>query len=108
MSERPIALMPTLIRWWEALRAPDVAKWQQKYRDDWTPRMIESEELSEQWRLGHGHHLVVRARHHVFHSALCNVFGLSGFSGPLFSLFPAQEEEDTCVASVTCGTGQRW
>ena len=22
-SERPIALMPTLIRWWEALRAPD-------------------------------------------------------------------------------------
>ena len=34
-SERPIALMPTLIRWWEALRAPDVAKWQQKYRVDW-------------------------------------------------------------------------
>ena len=28
-SERPIALMPTLIRWWEALRAPEVAKWQQ-------------------------------------------------------------------------------
>ena len=25
-SERPIALMPTLIRWWEALRAPEVAK----------------------------------------------------------------------------------
>ena len=23
-SERPIALMPTLIRWWEALRAPEV------------------------------------------------------------------------------------
>ena len=34
-SERPIALMPTLIRWWEALRAPEVAKWQQKYRIDW-------------------------------------------------------------------------
>ena len=31
-GERPIALMPTLIRWWEALRAPEVAKWQQKYR----------------------------------------------------------------------------
>ena len=31
-SERPIALMPTLIRWWEALRAPEVAKWQQRYR----------------------------------------------------------------------------
>ena len=31
-SERPIALMPTLIDWWEALRAPEVAKWQQKYR----------------------------------------------------------------------------
>ena len=25
-SEGPIALMPTLIRWWEALRAPEVAK----------------------------------------------------------------------------------
>ena len=24
-SEIPIALMPTLIRWWEALRAPEVA-----------------------------------------------------------------------------------
>ena len=24
-----------LIRWWEALRAPKVAKWQQKYRVDW-------------------------------------------------------------------------
>ena len=35
MSERPIALMPTLIRWSEALRAPEVAKWQQKYRVDW-------------------------------------------------------------------------
>ena len=34
-SERPIALMPTLIRWWEALRAPEVAKLQQKYRVDW-------------------------------------------------------------------------
>ena len=29
-SERPIALMPTLIRWWEALRATEVAKWQQR------------------------------------------------------------------------------
>ena len=27
--------MPTLIRWWEALRAPEVEKWQQKYRVDW-------------------------------------------------------------------------
>ena len=34
-SERLIALMPTLIRWWEALRAPEVAKWQQKYRAKW-------------------------------------------------------------------------
>ena len=34
-SERPIALMPTLVRWWEELRAPAVAKWQQKYRVDW-------------------------------------------------------------------------
>ena len=30
-----VALMPTLIRWWEALRAPEVATWQQKYRVDW-------------------------------------------------------------------------
>ena len=34
-SERPIVLMPTLIRWWEALRAPEVAKWQQKHRVEW-------------------------------------------------------------------------
>ena len=34
-SERPIALTPTLIRWWEALRAPEVAKWWQKFRVDW-------------------------------------------------------------------------
>ena len=27
--------MPTLIRWWEALRASEVAKLQQKYRVDW-------------------------------------------------------------------------
>ena len=34
-SERPIALVPTLIRWWEAARAPEVAKWQQRYRIEW-------------------------------------------------------------------------
>ena len=34
-SERPIALMPTLIRWWEALREPEVATWQYKYRIEW-------------------------------------------------------------------------
>ena len=34
-SERPIVLMPTLICWREALRAPEVAKWQQKYRVEW-------------------------------------------------------------------------
>ena len=27
--------MPTLIRWWEALRANEVAKWQQKNRMIW-------------------------------------------------------------------------
>ena len=26
-SERPIALLPTLIRWWEWLRAPAVVEW---------------------------------------------------------------------------------
>ena len=34
-SERPIPLMPTFIRWCEAVRAPEVAKWQQKYRVEW-------------------------------------------------------------------------
>ena len=34
-SERRIALMPTLTRWLEALRAPEVATWQQKYRVEW-------------------------------------------------------------------------
>ena len=34
-SERPTALMPTLLRWREALRAREVAKWQQKYGVDW-------------------------------------------------------------------------
>ena len=34
-KQRPIALMPTSVRWWEALRAPEVAKWQQKYRAEW-------------------------------------------------------------------------
>ena len=34
-SVRPIALMPRLIRWWEALRAPEVAKRQPKYRVEW-------------------------------------------------------------------------
>ena len=27
--------MPTLMRWCEAFRAPEVAKWQQKHRVDW-------------------------------------------------------------------------
>ena len=35
LQVRPVALMPTLIRWWEALRAPEAAKWQLKYRVDW-------------------------------------------------------------------------
>ena len=34
-SERPIALMPMLIGWWDALKAFEVVKWQQKYRVDW-------------------------------------------------------------------------
>ena len=34
-SERPTARVPTLIRGWDALRAPEVAKWEQKYRVDW-------------------------------------------------------------------------
>ena len=33
-SERQIALMPTLIRWWDAVRASEVMKWQ-RYRIEW-------------------------------------------------------------------------
>ena len=31
-SERPIALLPTLLRWWEWLRAPVVQEWEKKRR----------------------------------------------------------------------------
>ena len=34
-SERSIAPMLAMIRWWEALRAPEVARWQQTYRVEW-------------------------------------------------------------------------
>ena len=34
-SERPIALVPTMIRWWEGLRAPEVTKWQERHRVGW-------------------------------------------------------------------------
>ena len=34
-SERPIVLMPTLIRLWEALRALEGTKWWQKCRVGW-------------------------------------------------------------------------
>ena len=34
-SDGPISLVPTSIRWWEAVVAPEVAKWQQKYRVNW-------------------------------------------------------------------------
>ena len=47
-SERPIAIMPTLVRWWEAMMAPEVAKWQQKYRVDWTLLTGGMEETSKQ------------------------------------------------------------
>ena len=43
-SERPIALMPMLIRWWEALRAPEVAKWKLRYRVEWELQTAEMEE----------------------------------------------------------------
>ena len=36
-TERPIALMSAMVRWWEALRAPEVAKWQHKCRFEWDP-----------------------------------------------------------------------
>ena len=47
-SERPIALMPTLIRWWEALTALEVAKWQQKILWIGTLLTGEMEEPSKQ------------------------------------------------------------
>ena len=45
-SERPIALMPTLIRWWEAVRAPEVAA--EVPASAGMLQMAEMEELSEQ------------------------------------------------------------
>ena len=56
-SETPIALMPTLIRWWEALRAPEVVKWQQTYRVEWDAtddrnggaQRTEREKIKELW-----------------------------------------------------------
>ena len=51
-SERPIALMPTLIPWWEASRAPEVATWQQKYRvesmNTWKEEELRKEERRRQ------------------------------------------------------------
>ena len=34
-SERPTALLPTVIRWWEAVRASEVMEWQQRCRIEW-------------------------------------------------------------------------
>ena len=34
-SERQIALMPTLIRWWGAISSSEMMKWQQRYRIGW-------------------------------------------------------------------------
>ena len=56
-SEMPIALMPSLIRWWEALRAPEVVKWQQTYRVEWDAtddrnggaQRTEREKIKELW-----------------------------------------------------------
>ena len=31
----PIALLPTVIRWWEAVRASEVMEWQHRYRIEW-------------------------------------------------------------------------
>ena len=48
-SEGPIALVPTLIRWWEALKEQ---KWRSGSRSIeliGTSRMVETEELSEQF-----------------------------------------------------------
>ena len=56
-SEMPIAHMPTLIRWWKALRAPEVVKWQQTYRVEWDAtddrnggaQRTEREKIKELW-----------------------------------------------------------
>ena len=34
-SERPIALLPTFIRWWEWLRAPAVVEWKGGHNGTW-------------------------------------------------------------------------
>ena len=34
-SERPIALLPTVIRWWEGLWVQEVTRWQERHRVGW-------------------------------------------------------------------------
>ena len=34
-SDRPIALLPTLTRWWECLRAPVIQEWKKRSRVRW-------------------------------------------------------------------------
>ena len=34
-SERPIALLPTLIRWWEWVGAPVIQEWKKRSRVKW-------------------------------------------------------------------------
>ena len=46
-SERSIVLMPTLIRWWEAVRAPAVRSGSRSIAWIGTPRMVEKEELTK-------------------------------------------------------------
>ena len=43
-SERPIALMPTLIRWWEAMRAPEgawIGKWHTEQKEALMKQILE-------------------------------------------------------------------
>ena len=48
-SERPIALMPTLIQWWEAMKVPKVVKWQHRCWIDWDATDGCNEEFSVQY-----------------------------------------------------------
>ena len=55
-SERPIARMPTMVRWWEALRAPEVAKWQQKMKWQSQQQTVDIPAPQGRWGEGGGHH----------------------------------------------------
>ena len=73
-SERPIALLPTMIRWWEGMRAPEVTRWQQASPCRPTSRIhVLRCETSGTRNFEEAHHM--HLRHHCACMQADNVFG---------------------------------